>query len=208
MKKTRLTKSFIAILSASAMMALSSTAVFAADKSDTPDTFESNITSPTFKVGETPSATATCDVEIKVDGTKDPANNSADRVYKVTVDWDPLDFTYELGTWDTTAHVYGDDGGWKDDYTEATITVSNDSNWGVVYTPSWETKGSETINGAKATLNGVTATLSTIAATTIDALVPGDDTKESTFKVTVDGVPTELDDFTLSTVKVAISPAT
>lgn len=207
MKKTRLTKSFIAILSASAMMALSSTAAFAATKT-ADDVFESNIDTPTFKVGDTPSATATCDVDIKVEGTKDPENNPEDRVYKVTVNWQSLDFTYELGTWDTTNHVYGDDGGWKDNYKKATITVSNDSNWGVVYTPSWETNGSETISGANATLNGVTASLSTTSATTIAALVPGDATKTSTFDVSVDGVPTELTDFTLSTVKVAISPAT
>lgn len=200
MKKTRFTKSFIAILSASAMMALSSTAVFAADKSETPDTFKSNITSPTFKVGETPSATATCDVDIVVASKSIPTTwDDTSAKYKVDVAWESLTFTYTAGEWNTESHVYDGGTGW--DKTEATISVTNHSNWGVVYTPSWATN-----SGAQ---NGVTATLSVTEAKKIAACKDGakdSEVPKDTFTVNVEGIPTAAASFKLDTVKIEISP--
>lgn len=197
MKKTRFTKSFIAILSASAMMALSSTAVFAADKSTTPDTFETDADPATFDLTKDPSATATCDVDILITGKETPeAWNDDEAKYKVVVAWQSLTFTYTAGEWDTTNHTYGEDGQW--DKESADITVTNHSNWGVVYTPSW------TNSGAK---NGVTATLSVTEATKIAACPEGaTDAPNGTVTVTVSGVPTVNEEFTLDTVKIEISP--
>lgn len=47
-------------------------------------------------------------------------------VYYVTVDWESLDFTYNLGTWNPENHSYAG-GGWGEK-TAANITVKNHSN--------------------------------------------------------------------------------
>ena len=48
-------------------------------------------------------------------------------VYYVTVDWDNLDFTYDLGTWNPENHSYTDGNGWGEK-TAANIIVANHSN--------------------------------------------------------------------------------
>ena len=46
-------------------------------------------------------------------------------VYHVTVNWESLDFTYELGDWNSNQHIY-QTGQWTD--TDANIKVENHSN--------------------------------------------------------------------------------
>lgn len=215
MKKTRFTKSFIAILSASAMMALSSTAAFAAITPD-PDThgaktdvFENPVETTgaqTFDKGTASEAgkgaTSECTVLIKVadDDVVPDSPYDENAVYKVTVDWEELVFTYEGGTWDTTNHVYTG-GSW--DITSADVTVTNDSNWGVTYSASFKDQSGATTM----TTNGVTAELSgDYTNKALAAVVSGGDATTGTFAVGISGTPEADDDFELGTVQVVITP--
>lgn len=198
MKKTRLTKSFIAILSASAMMALSSTAAFAEDAASGTVSRPGG-TNPTW----TPSdKTVSCDVDITA--TKpDPATNDSDRVYKVVVAWGDLNFNYTGGVWNPETHVYDPaadaaNGGW--DKTSEKITVTNHSNWGVSYEANWaEHDGKQ---------NGVTGTLNVPTSTAINACAEGATAAPSSeFTVSIAGIPTK-NEFTLDTINVVITPAT
>lgn len=214
MKKTRLTKSFIAILSASAMMALSSTAAFAIDPSTSKngaktDVFENPVKTTgaqEFDKGSATEsgkgATSECTVLIKVadDDVVPDSPYDANAVYKVTVGWGELVFTYTGGTWDTTNHVYTG-GTW--DKTSADVTVTNDSNWGVTYSASFKDSGA-----TSKTTNGVTAELSgDVTNVTLDAVVSGGDATDGTFAVGISGTPEADDDFELGTVQVVITPA-
>ena len=214
MKKTRLTKSFIAILSASAMMALSSTAAFAAIEPDPTkngertDVFENPVKTTgaqTFDKGTASEAgkgaTSECTVLIKVANDVVPDSPyDANAVYKVTVDWEELVFTYEGGTWDTTEHVYTG-GTW--DKTSADVTVTNDSNWGVTYSASFKDQSGATTMEA----NGVTAKLSgDVTSKALAAVVSGGTSTKGTFKVGISGEPAANDDFELGTVQVVITP--
>lgn len=209
MKKTRLTKSFIAILSASAMMALSSTAAFAAITPD-PDThgektdvFENPVETgdPTFDKESGKGATSECTVLIKVANDVVPDSpDDENAVYKVTVDWEELVFTYKGGTWDTTDHVYTG-GNWEKE--SADVTVTNDSNWGVTYSASFKDQSGAT----SMTTKGVTAELSgDYTNKALAAVVSGGTSTTGTFAVDISGIPEANDDFELGTVQVVITP--
>ncbi len=213
MKKTRLTKSFIAILSASAMMALSSTAAFAIDPNtskngEKTDVFENPVETgdPTFDKGTASEAgkgaTSECTVLIKVadDDVVPDSPYDENAVYKVTVGWGELVFTYTGGTWDTTDHVYTG-GTW--DKTSADVTVTNDSNWGVTYSASFKDQSGATTM----TTNGVIAALSgDYTNKALAAVVSGGDATTGTFAVGISGIPEADDDFELGTVQVVITP--
>ena len=214
MKKTRLTKSFIAILSASAMMALSSTAAFAAIEPDPTkngertDVFENPVKTTgaqTFDKGTATEsgkgATSECTVLIKVadDDVVPDSPYDEHAVYKVTVGWGELVFTYEGGTWDTTDHVYTG-GTW--DKTSADVTVTNDSNWGVTYSASFKDQSGATSMENK----GVKAALTEDTSKALDAVVSGGTSTTGTFKVGISGEPAANDDFELGTVQVVITP--
>lgn len=197
MKKTRFTKSFIAILSASAMMALSSTAAFA-QSAGSGTVSRPGGANPTWTPG---SQTVSCDVDITA--TKpDPATKDSDRVYKVVVAWGELNFKYTGGVWNPDTHVYDPatgaaNAGW--DKTSEKITVTNHSNWGVSYTAAWAEN-----DGKK---NGVTGTLNLPNSTAIDACAEGATAAPSSeFTVSIAGIPT-VNSFTLDTINVVITPA-
>ena len=196
MKKTRFTKSFIAILSASAMMALSSTAAFAEDAG------AGTVSRPSGADWDPTNKTVSCDVDITA--TKpDPATNDSDRVYKVVVAWGDLNFKYTGGVWNPDSHVYAPaadaaNAGW--DKTSETITVTNHSNWGVSYAATWAANSGEK--------NGVTGTLNLPDSTAIVACTEGATTAPSSeFTVSIAGIPT-VNSFTLDTINVVITPAT
>lgn len=207
MKKTRLTKSFIAILSASAMMALSSTAAFAIDPDTSKngaktDVFENPVEEgdPTFDKATGTGATSECTVLIKVANDVVPDSpDDENAVYKVTVGWEQLVFTYKGGTWDTTGHVYTG-GTW--DKESADVTVTNDSNWGVTYSASFKGQSGATSMENK----GVTAALTEDTSKALDAVVSGGTSTTGTFKVGISGIPAANEDFELGTVQVVITP--
>lgn len=205
MKKTTLMKSVIAILSATTMSVLSTATAFAQDKSALdPDGFDDE----QVRAG----ANAQCEVDIKINNESVEPTSPADSkaVYKVEVKWESLDFTYNGdGTWDAVDHIY-EGGYWADSDYDRTVTVTNHSNWGITYTPSWVAcgkDGDENITDAAASKNGVTATLDKITAQTIAKVPVGQaDGNSDVFTVTVSGKPNTDEPYTLSKVNVAIAP--
>lgn len=175
-------KKIISIVLAFAMIAAFSVTAFAANVQNVP-------------------ASETGDVEVKIDAT---SVDSIETVYYVDIEWEALEFTYtfdgtEKNTWDPETHTYteANDGNanWDKTSIADAITVTNHSN--------------EAISVAatdSVTLNGVTAT------TTADFDLPSAvgyavDAAEitNTFDVSVAGVPTIEEGFTIGTITVEIS---
>ena len=125
-------------------------------------------------------------------------------VYYVDVEWESLDFTYTFdktvdNVWDPETHTYtvadGEDGNANWDKTSATITVTNHSNEAVAIAAT-----------APAAMNGVTTSvtagfdLPSAVGYAVDAAEITD-----TFTVSIDGIPTVEENFTIGAVTVTIS---
>ena len=125
-------------------------------------------------------------------------------VYYVDVTWESLDFTYTFddvveNVWDPETHTYtveaGENGNANWDKTSATITVTNHSNEAVAV-----------VANAPAAMNGVTTTvtagfnLPSAVGYAVDAAELTD-----TFTVSIDGIPTVEENFTIGAVTVTIS---
>ena len=124
-------------------------------------------------------------------------------VYSVDIVWDSLDFTYSLGEgiWDPETHtVTGGSPSW--DKTSAKITVTNHSNAAVnieaVFADDQTT----------ATQNEVTATLTNntfnLAAGKLNDYAGAANAQTT---VTIDGIPSVEDAFTVGTITVTVSAA-
>lgn len=103
------------------------------------------------------------------------------KVYKVSITWESLDFTYSGGAWDTTNHVYTG-GTWS---TPATVNVENHSN-----APIWYTAKLTTPNGLDAAFKNVNVTLNKESGNlSLHPVKVGDsvDTPADSFTVTVSG---------------------
>jgi hypothetical protein len=152
------------------------------------------------------------DVYVKVANA--PQNLTVNKVYKVDVKWDSLEFTYDFGssnqnksdleiTWDPDNHKYsleeGNDAvtGWGDK-TSANVTVENHSNAAVSVTTTFEDNNDDTIvtNGVEAKLTGVLtndngiedATVNTVTTTSGTALpVESEDDNIKATEIKVNG---------------------
>lgn len=128
---------------------------------------------------------------------------NVDTVYSVDVKWDSLDFTYsfsddETNVWDPSDHTYGETNytGANWDKTSADIVVTNHSNEGVSVAAAIDT----------ATKNGVTATLSNAEFALDTGVGLTYETADfETIGVSIEGVPTIEDGFTIGTITVTIS---
>ena len=133
-------------------------------------------------------------VDVIVDGTE-----GIDTVYSVTVDWESLDFTYtydESAAWDPSNHTYTEDSAGIWNKASANVKVTNHSNAAVGVTANIDTS---TKNGVTAALSNATFDLITGEGLTYETA------DNDTVTVSVTGVPTVADNFTVGTVKVAIS---
>lgn len=156
-----------------------------------------------FAAFEQVPSTDSGNVEVIIDST---TLTSIEKVYYVDVEWEALDFTYSFNNtdnkniWNPLDHTYSEENGatednWDKTIIEDAITVTNHSNAavGIAATDS-------------VTLNGVTA------STSADFDLPSAvgyavDAAEitNTFDVSVAGVPTIEEDFTIGTIVVTIS---
>ena len=124
-------------------------------------------------------------------------------VYKIDIDWSALTFTYNFGTgaeWDPEDHTYsgGTDAGWEED--TKTITVTNHTN-AVVYATAGLTATPEK-NNVQVTVDTEEKTLADAADASYGA---PNSAPSATIEVTVSGVPTVDEPFTIEAVKVPIS---
>lgn len=218
MKKTNIIKALTAISTAAVLSAMSVPYAFA-ESYPTPKTADfrndgdyTSFAAPTdsLKGG----ATSYGDVNILIGNTLPENYYDNEAVYRVTLDWTSLNFSYG-GTWDPVDHVYTN-GSWKivngaseTPGNTGTITVTNHSNWGISYSTKFNTADDVT-----ATKNNVTATLTNYNGTLDYCPIggPAPDNSESEITVTVNladgttGVESETD-FTLDTVVVKIEAA-
>lgn len=208
MKKTTFTKSAIAVLSAAVMTALSATPAFAVEFKT--ENFLSTAEDGTKTVkAEADLPTSTGDVKIVIDADSAAPTDATEGVYRVTVEWESLEFTYSGGTWDTTNLNYSG-GTWsptEDDI--PSVVVTNYSNWGVNYSAAFIEAEGVTVSGDTATKYGVTATMSGDVTKALSACPVGaeeDEIPSGTFKVGVAGTPTVDENFTLDTIKVTLTP--
>lgn len=122
-------------------------------------------------------------------------------VYKVDVEWDSLDFTYNFGTWKPDTHTYEDgEAGWNK--TEANITVTNHSNAPVKVDATYTEKAK--VDGVTVTFTSGTKQLFNAALEAYEN-VEGADKSVSNIKIS--GVPAkaEAKALVVGTVKVTIS---
>ena len=126
----------------------------------------------------------------KVDVTVTPKST----VYKVTVNWGSLDFTYTNGEWNTNDLVY-ENGTWSNGG-KSTITVTNKSNASISVAATLGTNGTAREKGVDATLDKTSLNLGS-ASDNGTAI-------EDAFTVTVSGTP-KADTFTVGTVALTIS---
>lgn len=115
---------------------------------------------------------------------------ATDTVYKVSITWDELAFTYSLGSWNTTDHVYGK-GSWNKE--SADITVVNHSNAAVTVKAEYASEDTQ-VNGATINFSGTGAeeTLASAAEVALGAPNVTDRANARTYKVTVSGNPTDV----------------
>lgn len=218
MKKTNIIKALTAISTAAVLSAMSVPYAFA-DSYPTPKTeeFRNDGDYTTFAAPTDSSkggATSRGDVNILIGDTLPENYYDSEAVYRVTLDWTSLNFSYG-GTWDPDEHVYTG-GTWKivngtgeTPGNTGTITVTNHSNWGISYSTKFNTADDVT-----ATKNNVTATLTNYNGTLDYCPIggPAPDNSASEITVTVNladdttGVESETD-FTLDTVVVKIEAA-
>lgn len=122
-------------------------------------------------------------------------------VYKHTITWDALEFTYDFGAntniWDAENHEYvstGTASGW--DKTTADISVQNDSNKAIGVTLTADTT---TKNKVSVSLSKTSFTLATAEGTE-----KGDGPKD-TATLTISGIPNTTTGFTHSKITVTIT---
>ena len=134
-------------------------------------------------------------------------NSGAATTYKVTIEWESLDFTYNLGgtaEWDPDTHTYtapsGGTPSWAKD--SANVKVTNHSNAAVAVDAKFGTTTTMTTNGVTATVTDGTFNLPTAVGTLVA------DAPNQTFTVGISGAPTSLNDFTVGTVTVTVSAPT
>ena len=142
---------------------------------------------------------------------KTTSDTKADKVYKVTVEWDSLTFEYDANngrTWNPETHIYDGNVAFKNaaGNNAANVVVTNHSNAKVDVKSYFATEGTKT-----ATTKGVTATIGGTdkILARADIVAPGnpDAADKITYNVSLAGNPTDDSQFTVGTVTVALAAA-
>ena len=122
--------------------------------------------------------------------------------YGYNVTWDSLDFVYNYGAWDPQSQSYPS-AGWKDDNTEADVTVSNLSNAEIWYTIAY-TDNDQTVIPA-----GVTFTDPATVNGSLEACAVGGTPDSGTLTVTIGGTPNDknVSQIILGTINVTVYDA-
>lgn len=131
-------------------------------------------------------------------------------VYKVDVEWESLEFTFNFDgsktevLWNPDTHQYEKDGAaatgtW--DRTTAKVTVKNHSNADVKATALFDTAKSSTKLGVTATIAEDEQTIANAEGTAVA------DAPKAEYTVTVTGTPTTMNQFTVDTITVSIAAA-